>query len=187
MMHGRGKSDEAIVAVKPANKAERSAAELVEPRAETKGNAGWQSKRRTQSRISVSKAPARIKRSSFGPLASALLRVSCLRIRGGRARGSSGKDHRPRRLRWRNLDRRGLQFAAGPLHRRDCRNAFRRRDLHRRLRVLGPPRASIVAATRSIASRARSELLTLTSMSANFRTRGVGQWRADPMGIGPPW
>ena len=27
MMHGRGKSDEAIVAVKPANKAERSAAE----------------------------------------------------------------------------------------------------------------------------------------------------------------
>ena len=30
MMHGRGKSDEAIVAVKPANKAERSAAELVE-------------------------------------------------------------------------------------------------------------------------------------------------------------
>ena len=40
MMHGRGKSDFAIVAVKPANKAERSAAELVEPRAETKGNAG---------------------------------------------------------------------------------------------------------------------------------------------------
>ena len=37
MMHGRGKSDEAIVAVKPANKAERSAAELVERRAEAKG------------------------------------------------------------------------------------------------------------------------------------------------------
>ena len=43
MMHGRGKSDEAIVAVKPANKAERSAAELVERRAETKGNARHQS------------------------------------------------------------------------------------------------------------------------------------------------
>jgi hypothetical protein len=40
MMHGRGKSDEAIVALKPANKAERSAAEPVEPRAEAKGNAG---------------------------------------------------------------------------------------------------------------------------------------------------
>ena len=38
MMHGRGKSDEAIVAMKPANKAERSAAELVERRAEAKGN-----------------------------------------------------------------------------------------------------------------------------------------------------
>ena len=59
MMHGRGKSDEAIVAVKPANKAERSAAELVERRAEAKGNAGWQSTRRTQSRISVSQMLAR--------------------------------------------------------------------------------------------------------------------------------
>ena len=36
MMHGRGKSDFAIVAVKPANKAEQSAAELVEQRAETR-------------------------------------------------------------------------------------------------------------------------------------------------------
>jgi RNA-directed DNA polymerase len=40
MMHGRGKSDSAIVAVKPTNKAEQSAAEPVEPRAETKGNGG---------------------------------------------------------------------------------------------------------------------------------------------------
>ena len=39
MMHGRGKSDEAVVAVKPANKAERSAAEPVERSAEAKGNA----------------------------------------------------------------------------------------------------------------------------------------------------
>ena len=61
MMHGRGKSDFAIVAVKLANKVERSAAELVEPRAETKGNVGQQSTRRTQSRISVSKALARIR------------------------------------------------------------------------------------------------------------------------------
>jgi hypothetical protein len=33
MMHGRGKSDSAIVAVKPTNKAEQSAAESVERRA----------------------------------------------------------------------------------------------------------------------------------------------------------
>jgi hypothetical protein len=39
MMHGGGKSDEAVVAVKPANKAEQSAAELVERRAEAEGNA----------------------------------------------------------------------------------------------------------------------------------------------------
>jgi hypothetical protein len=61
MMHGHEKSDSAIVAVKPANKVERSAAEPVEPMAETKGNVGQQSTRWTQSRISVSKALARIR------------------------------------------------------------------------------------------------------------------------------
>jgi len=53
MMHERGKSDIAIVAVKPANKAEQSAAELVEPRAVTKGNADQQSTSRAQSRTGV--------------------------------------------------------------------------------------------------------------------------------------
>ena len=53
MMHGHEKSDPAIVAGKPTNKAERSAAELVEPRVGTKGNASPLSTRRTQSRISV--------------------------------------------------------------------------------------------------------------------------------------
>jgi group II intron reverse transcriptase/maturase len=47
--------------VKPANKAERSAAEPVEPRAGTKGNADQQSTRRAQSRISVSQALERIR------------------------------------------------------------------------------------------------------------------------------
>jgi hypothetical protein len=61
MMHGREKSDLAIVAVKPTNKAERSAAELVERRAGTKGNADQQSTRRTQCRISVSQALDRIR------------------------------------------------------------------------------------------------------------------------------
>jgi RNA-directed DNA polymerase len=61
MMHGRGKSDSAIVAVKPANKAERSAAEPVEPRAGTKGNADQQRTPRAQSRISVSQALERIR------------------------------------------------------------------------------------------------------------------------------
>ena len=42
MMHGREKSDSAIVAMKPTNKAGRPAAEPVEPRAGTKGNASQQ-------------------------------------------------------------------------------------------------------------------------------------------------
>ena len=72
MMHGHEKSDPAIVAVKPANKAEQSAversaaeqtaAEPVEPRAGTKGNAGQQSTCRTQSRESVSQALERIRK-----------------------------------------------------------------------------------------------------------------------------
>jgi RNA-directed DNA polymerase len=61
MMHGPEKSDLAIVAMKPANKAEWSAAELVEPRAGTKGNAGQLSTCRTQSRIGVTQVLARIR------------------------------------------------------------------------------------------------------------------------------
>src|SRR6266550_9167631 len=70
MMHGHEKSDLAIVAEKPANKAEQptaeastgaSAAEPVERRAGTKGNAGQQSTCRAQNRISVSQAPDRMR------------------------------------------------------------------------------------------------------------------------------
>src|SRR6202045_2272231 len=60
-MHGPEESDSVVVAGKPTNKAERSAAEPVEPRAETKGNAGQQNTRRTQCRISVSQVLACIR------------------------------------------------------------------------------------------------------------------------------
>ena len=62
MMHGPEKSDPGIVAMKRANKAEQSAAEPVERRAGTKGNADQQSTCRTQSRISVSQALERIRK-----------------------------------------------------------------------------------------------------------------------------
>ena len=62
MMHGPEKSDPNIVAGKPANKAERSAAEPVERRAGTKGNADQQSTCRAQSRVSVSQALERIRK-----------------------------------------------------------------------------------------------------------------------------
>jgi len=62
MMHGRGKSASAIVAVKPTNKAERSAAEPAEPRAEAGGNAGQQSTGRAQDRGTVLQALERIRK-----------------------------------------------------------------------------------------------------------------------------
>ena len=61
MMNRRGKSDSAIVAGKPTNKAGQLAAESAEPRAEAEGNASQQSTRRAQDRESVSQALERIR------------------------------------------------------------------------------------------------------------------------------
>jgi RNA-directed DNA polymerase len=71
VMHGHEKSDLAIVATKPANKANLAtvepsagahAAESVEQRAGTKGNADQQSTCRTQCRTNVSQALERIRK-----------------------------------------------------------------------------------------------------------------------------
>ena len=64
MMHEHEKSDSAIVAVKPTNKAGQPAAEPVEPRAGTKGNARQQSTRRAQDRASVSQALERVRKAA---------------------------------------------------------------------------------------------------------------------------
>ena len=61
MMNGTKKSDSSIVPAKPANKAERSTAELVEGDDGTKRNAELQSMVRTQSREAVTQAQARIR------------------------------------------------------------------------------------------------------------------------------
>jgi group II intron reverse transcriptase/maturase len=63
MMNERGKSDPGVVAAKPANKAEPSAAEPAERRAGTKGNADQQHTGRTQSRETLSQVLARIRRT----------------------------------------------------------------------------------------------------------------------------
>ena len=63
MMHGHEKSDSAIVATKPPNKAGRPAAEAVEPRAEAKENANRCRTCRTQCRESVSTAPRRVRKA----------------------------------------------------------------------------------------------------------------------------
>jgi RNA-directed DNA polymerase len=64
MMHGREKSDSAIVAGKPTNKAVPTAAEPVEPRAGAKGNASPQSTHRTQGRERVSQALERVRQAA---------------------------------------------------------------------------------------------------------------------------
>src|SRR5262249_28108595 len=63
-MHGREKSDFAIVAGKPTNKAVPTAAEPVERRAGAKGNASQQSTHRTQRRVRVSQALERVRQDS---------------------------------------------------------------------------------------------------------------------------
>ena len=60
-MYDHEKSDPAIVAVKPTNKAEQPAAELVEPRAGAEGNVRQQSTGRAQYRVTVSQAPEHIR------------------------------------------------------------------------------------------------------------------------------
>jgi hypothetical protein len=64
VMHGREKSDSAIVAGKPTNKAVPTAAEPVERRAGAKGNASQQSTHRTQRRVRVSQALERVRQVS---------------------------------------------------------------------------------------------------------------------------
>src|SRR5271166_1913720 len=102
MMHGHEKSRSAIVAVKPTNNAERSAAEQsaaeptaaesVERRAGTKGNVGQQRTRRTQRRISVSQMLARIRQHivAVDTQGGNRMRESCMY---GSVRGVRGNSH----------------------------------------------------------------------------------------------
>ena len=107
MMHGHEKSDPAIVAVKPANKADPAeqhrAAEPVEPRAGTKGNADQQSTRRTQSRESVSQALERIRKVArerkkerftalFHHISIELLEEAFFELKRGRRAGRGSAD-----------------------------------------------------------------------------------------------
>ena len=101
MMHDRGKSDSAIVAVKPTNNAGRPAAEPAEPRAETKRNAGEQSTHRTQGRTRVTQALARVRKAAqqrrkekftalFHHLSVDLLREAFLVLKRDAAPGMDG-------------------------------------------------------------------------------------------------
>ena len=73
MMHGREKSDFAIVAMKPANKAGQPAAESVERRAEAEGNTVEPRTRRTPSRDSVTVGLERVRTAARQGRRSGLL------------------------------------------------------------------------------------------------------------------
>jgi RNA-directed DNA polymerase len=128
MMHGRGTSDEAIVAGKLANKAERSAAEPVERRAEAEGNASQHDTHRTPSRASVTQGLERIRQTArerkkerftallhhIGP---DLLEAEFFALEKGAAAGVDG-------LTWRDYEQ-NLRANIEDLHARIHRGAYR--------------------------------------------------------------
>jgi len=129
MTHRGGRSDPGIVAVKPANKAEPSAAESVEPRTGTKGNADQQSTRQAQDWESVSQALARIrqaaklrKKERFTSLlhhvSVDLLRLSFFALKKDAAPGVDG-------LAWRDYETNNLEGNLEDLHDRVHRGAYR--------------------------------------------------------------
>ena len=128
MTHGRGESDSAIVAANSTNKAERSAAEPGEPRAEAEGNASQQSTRRTPSRASVAQALERIRRTAkerkkerftalLHHISTNLLEAEFLAIKEHAAPGVDG-------LRWRDYEQ-NLKDNLEELHARVHRGAYR--------------------------------------------------------------
>src|SRR6266446_3892947 len=128
MMNGRGKSDSAIVAGKPTNKAGQPAAESVEPSAEAEGNASQQSTRRAQDRESVSQALERIRQvarqrkkerftSLFHHISVELLRVAFFALKRDAAPGVDG-------LTWQDYEA-DLDRKIEDLHARVHRGAYR--------------------------------------------------------------
>jgi retron-type reverse transcriptase len=134
-MHGREKSDSAIIATKPTNKAGRPAAEPVERRAGTKGNADQQSTRRAQNRESVSQALERVRQAArkrkkerftalFHHLSVDLLRLSFFALKRDAAPGVDG-------LTWRDYEA-DLDHKLEDLHARVHRGAYRALPSRRR-------------------------------------------------------
>ena len=123
MMHGREKSDSAIVAGKPTNKAVPTAAEPVEPRAGAKGNASQQSTHRTQGRERVSQALERVrqaaqrKKEKFTALLIDSLRMAFFAVKRDAASGVDG-------LTWPTYET-DLERNLTDLHERVHRGAYR--------------------------------------------------------------
>src|SRR5437660_1578253 len=128
MMHGREKSDSAIVARKPTNKAVPTAAEPVERRVGAKGNANQQSTDRAQNRATVSQALERIRKVAkerkkekftalFHHISIDLLDEAFYELKESAAAGVDG-------LTWRDYEQ-NLERNLEDLHARVHRGAYR--------------------------------------------------------------
>src|SRR5438105_9644102 len=135
MMNGVGKSDSAIVAGKPTNKAGQPAAEPVERRAEAKGNASQQSTRRAQDRVSVARGLERRRQAArerkkerftslFHHLSIELLRLAFFALKREAAPGVDG-------LIWHDYEA-DLDRRIEDLHARVHRGAYRALPSRRR-------------------------------------------------------
>src|SRR5256886_1057305 len=128
MMHGREKSDSAIGARKPTNKAVPTAAEPVERRVGAKGNANQQSTDRAQNRATVSQALERIRKVAkerkkerftalFHHISIDLLDEAFYELKENAAAGVDG-------LTWRDYEQ-NLERNLEDLHARVHRGAYR--------------------------------------------------------------
>src|SRR6201997_3529452 len=135
MTHGHEKSDPAIVATKPTNKAGQLAAEPAERRAGTEGNADQQSTRRAQDRESVSQALARVRQAArqrrkekftalFHHLSLPILRTAFFELKREAAPGVDG-------LTWQDYEA-DLDRRVEDLHSRVHRGAYRAQPSRRR-------------------------------------------------------
>ncbi|MBV8578755.1 MAG: group II intron reverse transcriptase/maturase [Acetobacteraceae bacterium] len=135
MMHGREKSDLAIVAMKPTNKAGRLVAEPAEPRVGAEGNASQQSTRRAQDRASVSQALERVRTAArqgkrerftalFHHISVELLRTAFFALKRDAAPGIDG-------LTWQDYEA-DLDHRIEDLHARVQRGAYRAQPARRR-------------------------------------------------------
>jgi RNA-directed DNA polymerase len=134
VMHGHEKSDSAIVATKPANKAGQPVTERVERRAGTEGNAAQQSTRRAQDRASVSQALDRIRQAAgreeerfttlFHHLSVPMLRLAFYALKRDAAPGVDG-------LTWQAYEA-DLDRSIEDLHERVQRGAYRAQPSRRR-------------------------------------------------------
>jgi RNA-directed DNA polymerase len=196
MTNDREKSDSAIVAAKPTNKAGATAAESVEPRAGTKRNAGQHNTRRAQDRESVTQALDRVRQAArqrkkekfttlFHHLNVDLLRKAFLALKRDAAAGVDG-------LTWKDYAA-DLDPNLTDLHARVHRGAYRALPSRRTYipKADGRQRPLAVAALEDkIVQRATVEILNMIyeedflGFSYGFRP-GRGQHDAlDALAVG---